>query len=187
MMLLTHSTDASSVALARTLNKHNFNYLVLADCSPDQVSADGLRYQQQLMHDALPNWIDEHQIELEFMFLLSADDDTLFQMMWDKGVRYQLPFIFRATNSRTDWITQQSKHPFFWAGLAWTEPDRANPAEAPDFQQLVPNQPTVAPSSEDYVAVYPAAVAKVGYYLVHHRTDAGIYALNNARTYRTNE
>lgn len=184
-MLINYVADAYSRQLARTLNGYNFNYLVLADRSPDQIPSDGLRYRQLLSYEALPAWIDEHQPELEFLFLLSADDDALFRMLWRRGVRYQLPLVFRATRSRTEWITRRTEQPFFWAGLAWTKPAGADYAPVPDFQRLVLGQATISPSSEDYVAVSPATVAAATYYLVHHRSEAGIYALNNPRTYRT--
>ena len=183
MMLITHATHFLSTQLMRTLNQHNFNYLVVVDSPSGRSSLPStLRVQQRLAADELSDWLDTHHSELEALFhLLAPDDespDALFPLLWKHAVHHQIPSIFHTTPSRTAWIQRQSLVPFFWAGLEWTQAfgpgdqgwvPQAYPSLNDDNQALTP---TAQP------LVYSANVAAVAYFLIRHRRSSGVHSLD---------
>ncbi len=156
MMMITDAAAPISVQLIRTLNQHNFNYLVLADRPDCQVPED-LRFQQRLPADQLLVWIDEHQHELEFVFHLeSTSAEATFRELWRRCAAHQIPFAFSSIEDRAAWIQQQSDAPFFWAGLLSSK--TASSVE-----------PTADPEQAQ-------RLANACYYLIHHRTNPGFYS-----------
>lgn len=158
MMLITHASTFLSTALVRTLNQHNFNYLVVTDDDPAWIPPADWRIKEHLSPTPLPGWFEPNQPELEFAFCLDiADDqadDAYFQTLWQQCINYQVPLIFHTTPGRSAWVAQQHTTPFFWAGLS-----------AP-------------PSSE------PRDVAQLAYSLVHQRQRSGTYALDLGAAYQ---
>ena len=189
MILVTHATHFLSTRLMRTLNQHNFNYLVAVDDFPRcPFPSATLHIQQLLKYHRLMAWLDENVHEVECMFQLDARDDepsdVLFQRLWQRGVNHQVPFIFRTSPARTAWIEQQPSAPFFWAGLSFA--DAFGPGDegwvAQAYQSLTDGLPASDHSSEARAMVYSPDIAAVGYFLMHHRTHSGVYSLGNETT-----
>ncbi|MGB3850786.1 MAG: hypothetical protein WA958_12525 [Tunicatimonas sp.] len=158
MMLITHGFSSLSGALVRTLNQHNFNYLVVTDHDADWKPSADWRIQEFLPPTPLPNWFTRNAQELEFAFCLDASseaDDAYFRTLWQQCIAYQVPLIFRTDERRSAWVTQQEATPFFWAGLRVPHP--------------------AGPTDQD--------VAQAAYFLVHHRQQSGIYAPTDDRIY----
>ena len=190
-MLITDATHFLSVQLIRTLNQHNFNYLVAADDFPEKhfpQSAPHLKVQQRLPNPERLTWIDDNYHELEFVFQLGNTKTTqqkLFHSLWDRCVQYQLPFIFRSTPLRADWVKQQPTAPFFWAGLSFADAfgphDHGWVYQA--FRQLTQQLPPSAAPSGLRTMVYSKNVAATCYFLVRHRTHSGFYSLDDGSVF----
>ena len=187
MMLITHATHFLSTQLIRTLNQHNFNYLVAVG-SPSLPPT--LRVQQWLAADGLSDWLDTHHPELEALFHLHIPEDessdTLFSLLWEHAVQHQIPFIFRTTPSRSTWIERQSRTPFFWAGLEWTHAfgpgDRGWVPQAYHSPSRPDQKP--GPSLASQPLVYSTNVAAVAYFLIRHRARSGVHSLDPRGSHR---
>lgn len=158
MMLITHASSFLSDALVRTLNQHNFNYLVVTDADPTWTPPTDWRLKEHLSPTPLPDWFERNEPELEFAFCLDvADDqpdDAHFRTLWQQCINYQVPLIFCATDARSIWVAKQSNAPFFWAGLL----------ARPSFE--------------------PQDVAQLAYSLVHQRQRSGTYVLESGTAYQ---
>ena len=195
MILITHATNFLSTQLMRTLNQHNFKYLAaVAECrlndflSRPFLSPLGdtppLHIQQWLTNNMLPDWLEEHYPEVEFIFHLDTHEsvlssNALFHSLWEYGSHHQIPFIFRTTPTRAAWVAQQASAPFFWAGLSFA--DAFGPGDegwVPQaYQALSRGVPPLDRPSEARAMVYGSDVAAACYFLVHHRTHAGFHTL----------
>ena len=164
MMLITHGSFFLTDALVRTLNQHNFNYLVVTDDNPNWKPPTDWRIKEYLSPTSLPDWFECHQQEMEFVFFLDMavgnTDDVYFQKLWQQCVAYQVPLLFSTTAARSAWIVQQAAAPFFWAGL------------------LAP-PPRTKSENDDGSLTYAWDVAQAAYYLVHHRQQSGGYAVDD--------
>ena len=182
MMLITHGSSFLSDALVRTLNQHNFNYLVVTDDNPNWKLPTDWRIKEHLPPTPLPDWFERNQQELEFAFCLDvADDrtdDACFQTLWQQCIGYQVPLIFRTTAARSAWVAQQDSAPFFWAGLR---------AYGQDNEEWVPSSSdssgeklsqTEAEKGERSLT-YARDVAQAAYFLVHHRQQSGEFAIED--------
>lgn len=182
MMLITHGASFLSDALVRTLNRHNFNYLVVTDDNPSWKPPSNWRLQEHLPPTPLPDWFKRNRMELEFAFCLDvADDETndaWFQTLWQQCIACQVPLIFRTTAARSAWVARQTSAPFFWAGL------RAN---SQGNKQLAPSSSDS--SGKEFLGMkaekrerslaYARDVAQAAYFLVHHRQQSGDFAIED--------
>ncbi len=188
MMLITHATNFLSSQLMRTLNQHNFNYLVAVDDIPSHPFPLPTRHVQQFLTNyLLPDWLHEHSSEVEFMFHLDTNavtpSDTLFHSLWEYAINHQIPFIFRTTPARTAWVAQQTTTPFFWAGLSFS--DAFGPGDngwVPQAYQALSQEAPAPHPSETRSLVYSPDIAAACYFLLHHRTNAGMHALTTEAT-----
>ncbi len=193
MMLLTHGSSFLTDALVRTLNQHNFNYLVVTDDNPIWKPPADWRIKEHLLPTPLPDWFARNQQELEFSFCLDVVEDQAgdahFRTLWQQCINHQAPLIFRTTPDRSAWVAQQTSAPFFWAGLVashpfgpgdncWTrESDKAfrggeAPAHAWEGRRTL---------------TYALNVAQAAYFLVHHRQQSGVYKLDGDQRYSFDE
>lgn len=195
-MLITHAAHFVSTQLIRTLNQHNFNYLIAVDDFQHRPArSPTLRVQGNLPYDTLPDWLNEHHEELEFIFHFdhgeaTTVDDELFEQLWKLGSNQQIPLLFRATPARKAWVEQQQSQPFFWAGLTYA--DAFGPGDATStgdawvpraFQQLQSTEKDVEDLARQRAMVYSKDIAAFAYHLVHHRTRTGFYALDTEKMY----
>ena len=192
-MLLTHGSSFLSDALVRTLNQHNFNYLVVTDDNPNWKPPTDWRIKEHLPPTPLPDWFERNQQELEFAFCLDvADDETddaCFQTLWQQCIGYQVPLIFRTTAARSAWVAQQDSAPFFWAGLL--APNPFGPGDqgwvtATDEALRQGHSPTRAWKGKRALT-YSLNVAMATYFLMRHRRRSGEYALDEGVAYSFKE
>ena len=188
MMLITQATRFVGAQLIKTLNQHNFKYLVAVDDElvsfpPAFVS---INLQRRLLSNELEGWLSENHAELEGIFHLDEQETTSgehhFRLLWRASVDHQIPFIFRATPSRTAWIEQQASAPFFWAGLSWNHSfgpgDEGWVPRA--YKLLAQGSPPTSEVTEERSLVYSRNIAAACYFLIRHRQHSGVYSLDSA-------
>jgi hypothetical protein len=183
MMLITHGSSFLSEALVRTLNRHNFNYLVVTDDDPNwKPPTDWCIKEHFPPPPLLPDWFERNQQELEFAFCLDvADDhtdDAYFQTLWQQCIGYQVPLIFRTAAGRSAWVARQESAPFFWAGLRAYGQDNEEWAPSSSDSSGEKLSQTEAEKDERSLA-YARRVAQAAYFLVHHRQSSGEFALED--------
>ena len=188
MMIITQATHFVGAQLIRTLNQHNFKYLIAVDDDlrsfPPALSS--LNLQQRLLSDRLASWVAEHPVELEGMFHLDdgnpTQGDDICRMLWQAGVKHQIPFIFRATPSRSAWVKQQTQAPFFWAGLTWSH--AFGPGDegwvSLAYQSVAQGKDTPNRPSEARSLVYSRDIASVCYFLIRRRQSSQLHSLDSA-------
>lgn len=190
MMLITHASSFLSDALVRTLNQHNFNYLVVTDDDPTWTPPTDWRLKEHLPPTPLPVWFKRNQPELEFAFCLDVADDQTddahFRTLWQQCIDYQVPLIFRTSPDRSAWVAQQTNAPFFWAGLVAPHPfgpgDQGGVMATDEASQ--PGEPEASADSEKRPPALE--VAQAAYSLVHRREHSGAYTLEDGKAHYQN-
>lgn len=224
MMIVTGAAGFLGSCMISKLNQHNFNYIIAVD-EFDKPEAEQNLYQKKIMNriptHQLLNWLEKNHREIEFIFDFnsthnSTDDQhtnnntsslNVNREIWQKCIDYQIPLIFCSsqTSAKTDglssdisfeqWVLQQKKAPFFWAGI--TVPEVYGPNEyylgkyastiyrlfnqwqkEKNFGEVLTDQDR---PPQDYV--YVKDVVAVCYFLMHHRQHSGIYPLATGQLY----
>lgn len=128
MMVIVGAQSTLGRAMVRELNKHNFNYLVLATDSTSQVSwADGTSFKLQIDATNLEDWVKENAEELEFIVCceLLANQAELDRLasLWTLGYQHQIPLVGVSQLPKSvEKIMNNIPPPFFWTVLLSENP-----------------------------------------------------------------
>lgn len=224
MMIVTGAAGFLGSCMISKLNQHNFNYIIAVDDfgNPDmELNLHQKKVQERILTNQLLQWLEKNYREVEFIFQFENTTEdinnqyvtrnevhlNLSQELWQKCVDYQIPFIFSLSQtiekknslpfsaSFEQWILQQQKAPFFWAGI--TVPEVYGPNEyylgesasiiyrlfnrwqkEKNFGENMLGKDT---PEQDYV--YVKDVVEVCYFLMHHRQKSGIYPVSTGKLY----
>lgn len=120
MIVITEAHSPLGLALAKLLNEHNFNYLVLSDTSlslaDEQIK--NVRYWHYIPKSNLATWIEENSEEIEFLVCCEPIDQNPsdhFLSLWRLGHQHQIPVIGLGSSRETaEKVISQEHSPFFW-------------------------------------------------------------------------
>lgn len=228
MMIVTGAAEFPGSCMISKLNQHNFNYIMAVDDFENPETERNLyqkKIQARIHTGQLVDWLAQNYHEVEFIFhfdsITKSNDDQGFtekssssdlsKEIWQLCIDYQIPLIFclsktpehtqslSSGKSFEQWVLQQKKKPFFWAGLKLPEvygpneyyldesasiiyrwfkqwqQDKSNWGDIPDRDI----------SPQDYV--YVKDVVEICYFLMHHRQHSGIYPVGTGKRYNQHQ
>lgn len=114
MIVVTGAAGFIGSRLIKRLNDENFNYIIAVDHfdNPEKnKNLEDLKILERVDRDMFMEWLDEHYVEIEFIFHIGAKTDTtLFDIdllsrlnteytkdVWTRCVDYQIPLIYASS------------------------------------------------------------------------------------------
>jgi len=132
MIIITGASELYGSAFIKKLTTEEYGDIVTADTDLRD-DMENKRISARLRLDDLPQWIKDNQLYVQFIFCLSEKSDLDYiQKLWRLSIEYGLPFVYtfssdESINNFNNWIQQQERQPYFWAGvkLSKTAPEEA--------------------------------------------------------------
>ena len=130
MIVVTGGARTIGSAFIRKLIGEEYGDIIAVDETADAVNQDEKRISARLKYDELPEWIKASQLYIQFIFHLSEKSDIEYlKELWNYCVEFGLPFVFLADDASNQWVENQERKPYFWAGLKLSDIEAEDAAE----------------------------------------------------------